>query len=283
MRSGRTIRLIQSARNNAQTPGGHYLDLSVDPCGILAAVMRSTHKPDMIHPPDDMARQHHHRTRIKLCGFTRQQDVESAVLLGADALGFVFYPKSKRYLDPEAAHRLVQNIPAFITTVALFVEPERTFVREVIDAMHPGLLQFHGAESPEYCDAFAWPYIKAFRVGAPGMETASALLASCRAYGNARGWLFDSYTPAYGGSGHGFDRSLLDEISKDRQSRAMILSGGLTVENVESLVTRVEPWAVDVSSGIELAPGEKCMHMMRDFIAAVRGADVKREHALLQN
>ncbi|AWB35624.1 phosphoribosylanthranilate isomerase [Orrella marina] len=237
----------------------------------------------MTHASEDTTRPIHHRTRIKLCGFTRQKDVESAVLLGADALGFVFYPKSKRYLDPEAAHRLVKDIPAFVTTVALFVEPEQAFVHEVIDAMQPGLFQFHGAESPEYCDTFAWPYVKAFRVGAPGMDTAQALLASCHAYGNAKGWLFDSYTPAYGGSGHGFDRSLLDDIKNDGQSRAVILSGGLNVESVGSLVTTIEPWAVDISSGIELAPGEKCPIKMRAFIEAVRRADVKRQQNLLQN
>ena len=213
------------------------------------------------------------RTRIKMCGLTRRADIDQAVRLGVDALGFVFYPKSKRYVSPQAAHDLVKGLPAFVTTVALFVQPEESFVREVLDAMHPGLLQFHAEESPEYCDAFSWPYIKAFRVGGPGMTSSFELEEACFRYRQARGWLYDSYTAAYGGSGHGFDRSLLDGVKANPQSRSLILSGGLTVENVESLVRQIQPWAVDVSSGIESAPGEKCPVKMKAFVQAVREAD----------
>lgn len=198
-----------------------------------------------------------------------------AASLGADALGFVFYPKSKRYIDPETAHRLVRDLPAFVTTVALFVQAESSFVREVIDAMHPGLLQFHGEESARECDAYNWPYIKAFRVGAPGMATADELKTHCQDYRHARGWLFDSYTPAYGGSGHGFDRNLLAGVMQDPESCAVILSGGLNTENAESLVATIRPWAVDISSGIEQAPGIKCPQKMRAFIEAVRRADAR--------
>lgn len=222
-------------------------------------------------PVDQVAR----RTRIKLCGFTRREDVDEAVRLGADALGFVFYPKSKRYVDPAKVHRLVSDIPAFVTTVALFVDPQPDFVFEVLDAMRPGLLQFHGDESEQTCTSYRWPYVKAFRVGAPGMESEQVLAAHCSRYAGAAGWLFDSYTPAYGGSGHGFERSLLNGVRSDIASRPLILSGGLQVDNVGSLVAAIRPWAVDVSSGIESAPGQKCPDKMRHFIAAVRQADMQ--------
>ena len=208
-----------------------------------------------------------------MCGFTRRADIDQALRLGVDALGFVFYPKSKRYVSPQIAHDLVQGLPAFVTTVALFVQPDESFVREVLDAMHPGLVQFHGEESPEYCDAFAWPYIKAFRVGGPGMESAKALENACFEYQHASGWLYDSYTAAYGGSGHGFERSMLDAVKANPQSRSLILSGGLTQDNVQSLVQQIRPWAVDVSSGIESAPGEKCPGKMKAFVQSVRAAD----------
>lgn len=213
------------------------------------------------------------RTRIKVCGFTRRSDIEAALALGADALGFVFYPKSKRCLTMGQAADLVAGLPAFVTTVALFVEPDHEVVNEVIDAMRPDLLQFHGEESPEYCQSFRWPYLKAFRVGGPGMETATALEQTCLKYGDARGWLYDSFTPAYGGSGHGYDRSMLEPILANPLSRPVILSGGLRPENAEDLVRRIRPWAVDVSSGVEDAPGEKSIEKMQAFIAAVRRGD----------
>jgi phosphoribosylanthranilate isomerase len=210
------------------------------------------------------------RTRIKICGLTRPQDVTTAVKLGVDALGFVFYPKSKRCLDPLEAGSLVQNVPVFVSTVALFVEPSADLVNQVIGAMRPTYLQFHGDESAEECERFDWPYIKAFRVGGPGLESAQAVAQACARYSKAQAWLFDSYTPAYGGSGHGFDRDLLALVPKDVP---MILSGGLTIQNIETLVPQVKPWAVDVSSGVETAPGMKADQLMSDFVAAVRRGD----------
>lgn len=210
------------------------------------------------------------RTRIKICGLTRPQDISYAVNSGVDALGFVFYPKSKRYLSPDDAARLTVSVPAFVSTVALFVEPEQHLVREVISAMHPTYLQFHGDESPRDCERFGWPYIKAFRVGAPGLETPEGLAHTCAQYPTAKAWLFDSYTSAYGGSGHGFDRSLLAKVPP---SVPMILSGGLNTQNVAALLDQVHPWAVDVSSGVETEAGVKSAHLMRDFVQAILEAD----------
>jgi phosphoribosylanthranilate isomerase len=210
------------------------------------------------------------RTRIKICGLTRPQDISSAAKLGVDALGFVFYPKSKRCLDPIEAGSLVQNVPVFVSTVALFVEPATDLVSQVIGAMRPTYLQFHGDESAAECERFDWPYIKAFRVGGPGLETPQAVAQACVRYSKAKAWLFDSYTPVYGGSGHGFDRDLLALVPKDVP---MILSGGLTIHNIETLVSQVKPWAVDVSSGVETAPGVKADQLMSDFVAGVRRAD----------
>ena len=112
------------------------------------------------------------RTRIKICGITRHEDLTCAVNAGADAVGFVFHPSSKRFVSAERAAHLARALPAFVSSVALFVNPERQVVQEVIETMQPTLLQFHGEEPPEFCASFSTPYIKAFRVGAPGMARA---------------------------------------------------------------------------------------------------------------
>lgn len=209
------------------------------------------------------------RTRIKICGLTRQEDVVLACGLGADALGFVFYPKSRRCLTPQRAAELANARDVFVDSVALFVEPSPALVHEVIEVMRPSYLQFHGDETAQQCEQFNWPYIKAFRVGAPGLDTADALLVACERYSNASAWLFDSYTPAYGGSGHGFDRTLLSQVLL-KGSRPVVLSGGLTTDNVTDLVQRTKPQAVDVSSGVESEPGIKCADKMRAFVQAVQ-------------
>lgn len=215
------------------------------------------------------------RTRIKICGITRHEDLACAVIAGADAVGFVFHPTSKRYVTSQQAAALVRELPAFVSSVALFVNPEPATVQEVITTMHPTLLQFHGEETPEFCESFPVPYIKAFRVGAPGMDTPHALVQSCQRYHTARGWLFDSYTPAYGGSGHVFDHALLSElIALDSGSRRpIILSGGLTAQSLMEPVQRLRPWAVDVSSGVEQGPGIKSSELIAAFVSAVKKAD----------
>jgi phosphoribosylanthranilate isomerase len=215
------------------------------------------------------------RTRIKICGITRHEDLTCAIHAGADAVGFVFHPSSKRFVSAERAAELVHQLPAFVSSVALFVNPEPQFVQTVIDTMRPTLLQFHGEESPEFCASFVTPYIKAFRVGAPGMDTAQGLAQSCLKLSATRAWLFDSYTPAYGGSGHTFDHALLSGLAAlDPAQRApMILSGGLNAQTLLEPVRRLRPWAVDVSSGVELEPGIKSAQRIAEFVSAVKNAD----------
>lgn len=212
------------------------------------------------------------RTRIKICGITRETDVQAACAAGADALGFVFYAKSQRFVSPEQAGILSRGRDIFVSSVGLFVEPEVSLVESVIACMHPSYLQFHGDESAEFCGQFNWPYVKAFRVGAPGLDTPNRLLQACHAHINARAWLFDSYTPAYGGSGHAFDHSLLSDVLADR-ARPVILSGGLNQANVARLIHQIAPAAVDVSSGVELEPGVKSADKIAGFVQQVRVAD----------
>lgn len=211
------------------------------------------------------------RTRIKICGLTRAQDVRNSVRNGADALGFVFYPPSKRFVSAAHAAELCAELPAFVGTVALFVNPEPQTVKDVLSTLRPSLLQFHGDEDPDFCASFGVPYLKAFRVGAPGLDTAANLLTTCRAFSQATGWLFDSYTAAFGGSGHGFDYALLADLQASLSPvRPVILSGGLTAVNVQAAVRTLTPWAVDVSSGVEDSPGLKSEKKIKAFVQAVQ-------------
>ena len=219
------------------------------------------------------------RTRVKICGITRPEDLRSAVDAGADAIGFVFHPTSKRFVNAQRAAELVRDLPAFVSSVALFVNPEPSTVQEVLQSMRPTLLQFHGEETPEFCESFDTPYIKAFRVGAPGLDSARALADACQRFMSARAWLFDSYTPAYGGSGHGFDHSLLsvfEELEPARR-RPLILSGGMNPGNLREPLLRLRPWAVDVSSGVEHGPGHKSAELIKDFMFAVKKADLNAD------
>jgi len=215
------------------------------------------------------------RTRIKICGLTREQDIDAAVAAGVDAIGFVFYAKSKRCVTPTRAAQLRRMVPAFVDVVALFVNPAQAEVQAVLDQVKPELLQFHGDETPQDCARYGHRFLRAFRAGAPGLDTAENLASTCRAYGEASGWLFDSYSAGYGGSGHGFDYALLDEVRADPVSRPLILSGGLNAENVGQAVELVRPWAVDVSSGVELEQGIKSSDRISFFVAAAQAADAK--------
>lgn len=210
------------------------------------------------------------RTRIKICGFTRAEDIRTALSLGVDALGFVFYPPSKRYLTPAQAGEICANLPAFVSTVALFVNASQADVQAVIQAMRPTVLQFHGDETPEECASYGLPYLRAFRVGAPGQDTPESLALFCAQFDQAAGWIFDSYTAAYGGSGQSFDYSLLSGLAAlgDRV-RPIVVSGGLRQDNVLQSIRALKPWAVDVSSGVEDAPGVKSAAKMRAFVATV--------------
>lgn len=215
------------------------------------------------------------RTRIKLCGLTRAEDVSEAVALGADAIGLVFYPPSPRGVTPDQAAVLVQGLPPMVTSVGLFVNADRETVKAVLDRVPLSLLQFHGDETPAQCagiaDVVRRPFLRALRIR-PDTRPAD-LLESDRAYRTASplfcGLLLDTWSDAYGGTGKVFDWSLIPADI----ARQAVLSGGLNVQNVTDAVRRVRPFAVDVSSGIESAKGIKDAALMRAFVNAVRAAD----------
>jgi phosphoribosylanthranilate isomerase len=215
------------------------------------------------------------RTRIKICGLTREQDVQAAVDAGADAIGLVFYPASPRHVSPEVAARLVRAIPPFVTTVGLFVNATIDEVDAVVRQAPISLLQFHGDETVEQCAAIARkvnrPFVRAIRMAAE--ISAADLLKYEENYRAARtsfaGLLLDAFVDGYGGGGKVFDWSL---IPKELAPR-VVLSGGLSVQNAIEAVQQVRPYAVDVSSGVELSKGIKDAAKIRAFISAVRKAD----------
>ncbi|CAM4100744.1 phosphoribosylanthranilate isomerase [Bordetella muralis] len=213
------------------------------------------------------------RTRVKICGLTREADIASAVQAGADAIGFVFYPRSKRYVTPAQAAVLRRTVPAFVDVVALFVDPDPADVRAVLEQVGPDLLQFHGNESVQDCTRYGTRFLRAFRVGAPGLDTSDGLAETCRAYGEAAGWLFDSYSAAYGGSGQAFDHALLSTVRADTAARPIVLSGGLNADNVAAAIRGLRPWAIDLSSGVETAPGVKSADKIDALMRVVRQAD----------
>jgi len=209
------------------------------------------------------------RTRIKICGITRPGDALAAAQAGADAVGLVFYPQSPRYLAAERALGIRDALPPFVQTVALFVNPDAAQVAQVIGRVRPGLLQFHGDETPAFCAQFGMPYIKACRVKS-GVRSEVDLLEYLRPFSGAAAWLLDSYVEEYGGVGESFDWSLAPQ----RLERPLILSGGLERGNVAEAIRRVRPWGVDVSSGVESAKGIKDAAKIAAFIEEVRNADV---------
>lgn len=204
------------------------------------------------------------RTRIKICGLTRAQDVDTAVAAGADALGFVFYPSSPRAIDISLARELIARVPPFVTAVGLFVNEPAESVRATLEALPLGMLQFHGDESPEYCASFGRPWLKAARVRA-GFD----LLNYAVRYVGACGLLVDAWVDGYGGGGEVFDWELLPADFP----LPLVLAGGLNPANIGAAVRQVRPWAVDVSSGVETGKGIKDSRLIEAFIAGVREAD----------
>ena len=208
------------------------------------------------------------RTRIKICGITRPGDARAAAQAGADAIGLVFYPPSPRYLSSERALEIRDALPPFVQTVALFVNPDAAQVAQVLGRVRPAMLQFHGEETPEFCAQFGVPFVKAIRMKS-GVSPGVDALEYLRPYSRAAAWLFDSHVPQYGGVGESFDWSLVPKTDKP-----VILSGGLSRDNVAEAIRRVRPWGVDVSSGVESAKGIKDAARIAAFIAEVRNADV---------
>lgn len=216
------------------------------------------------------------RTRIKICGLTREADVEHAAAAGADAVGFVLYPASPRHVTAARAGALARRLPPFVTPVLLFVNASADDVDAGLQAVPQAVLQFHGDETPEQCAALARgrPWLRAARVplgaGACGFD----LLEFSDRFAAAAGLVVDAQVPGYGGGGHAFDWNALP-WSHPRLGAAarVVLSGGLTPANVTDGVRLVRPWGVDVSSGVEAAKGVKDPARVSAFIAAVRRAD----------
>ncbi len=205
------------------------------------------------------------RTRVKFCGLTQLADVDAAVMLGVDAIGLVFHPASPRGVDAAQAAQLAATVPAFVTTVGLFVDAEVECIRSVLEQVPLAALQFHGAEPADYCRSFGRPWIKSVPMRA-GVD----LEAEARRYQGASALLLDTYDPALaGGTGRNFDWGLVPS----EQAQRMILAGGLTAANVADAIRQLRPHAVDVSGGIEQAKGVKDPDKMTDFMKGVRDGD----------
>ncbi|WP_197328275.1 phosphoribosylanthranilate isomerase [Ralstonia syzygii] len=218
-----------------------------------------------------------HRTRIKLCGLTQPGDVDHAVALGADAIGLVFYPPSPRYVATGHAAELARRAGPFVTVTGLFVNAGADDVARVLERVPLTLMQFHGDETPEQCADIAakvgLPWLRAARVQ-PGTD----LVEFADRFAAAQGLLLDAFVEGYGGGGHVFDWTLIPPqwLSQSPSANAaprLVLSGGLSVQNVAGAIERVRPYAVDVSSGIEAARGVKDHARMTAFVRAVREAD----------
>lgn len=206
------------------------------------------------------------RTRIKFCGLTRSEDVAEACVLGVDAIGFVFAERSRRRLPPQAAARLREGLHPFVDAVALFMDNDADEVHSIVAAVRPTILQFHGAENDDFCAGFDLPYLKSIAMGDAGADVVPAM----RRHPRAVGFLLDANASGEaGGSGRGFDWS---RIPADCP-RPYLLAGGLHPENVFDAIRSTGCWGVDVSSGIESAPGVKNHERMRRFAAEVRRAD----------
>lgn len=202
--------------------------------------------------------------RVKICGITNLADAEVAVSAGADALGFIFFEKSKRFVLPGIAQEIINQLPPFVSRVGVFVNSSTERVIQIVEETGINLLQFHGEEPPEFCAAFALPVIKAF-----SMRDAASL-ASLPKYKTA-GFLLDTWSPAArGGTGESFNWDLAVRAREVNQH--IILAGGLTPENVGRAILQVQPYGVDVASGVELSSGKKDPAKVRAFIAAAKSS-----------
>jgi phosphoribosylanthranilate isomerase len=200
------------------------------------------------------------RTRVKICGITRRQDAEFAVEMGTDAIGLVFYEPSPRAVTIAQAQAIIENLPPVVCIVALFVDAKPDEVYACLDALNIDVLQFHGDESPDYCEQFNKPYMKAVR-----MKDQIDLAAMAEKYASASALLLDSYKLGVpGGTGVTFDWSMITKINKP-----IVLAGGLTIDNVATAIKQVSPYAIDVSGGVEQAKGIKDKEKIRSFMQEV--------------
>lgn len=216
----------------------------------------------------------HRRTRIKMCGITNIEDAEEGIRAGVDALGFIFVEDSPRYIEPEKVKEIVEQLSPFVDLVGVFVDRENVEVQEIIDYCGLSYAQLHGSESPEYCSQIAYSaspckVIKAFRVGP------ATTPADFHPYQNeVQGFLLDTFVAEQtGGTGRVFDWGIVPSLGLQRP---VILAGGLTPENVAEAIEKVQPFAIDVNSGIELRPGLKDYDKLRVLFEEVRRADSAR-------
>jgi len=204
------------------------------------------------------------KVRVKICGLTRDEDVQTAVASGADALGFVLYAPSPRAVSPEQAAQLIKSAPAFVTTVALFVNESAAEIKRAISLCPFDLLQFHGDESPEFCRQFNHPYMKAIRV-----RSADDIHRAVQQYPDAKALLLDAYVENLpGGTGQAFDWRLIPQLTIP-----WVLAGGLNANNVADAINQVQPFAVDVSGGVEASKGIKDARKIKEFIHEVRNVE----------
>ncbi len=204
--------------------------------------------------------------KVKICGITNYEDAAMAADLGADALGFNFFPKSRRYITPEEARKIIRRIPPFVVTVGLFVNAaEQSQVSAIAHAAGVQVIQLHGDETPEFCRGLSgWTVIKALRIGKSGIQEDPEAFP-------VQAFLLDSRDDAlFGGTGKTFDWNLAKNISR---VRPIILAGGLTPENVREAIRVVDPYAVDVCSGVESAPGKKSAQKVMEFMNEVRNVN----------
>lgn len=205
------------------------------------------------------------RTRIKICGITSVADALAVAHAGADAIGLVFYPASPRAVEPDLAADIIAAVGPFVTTVGLFVNADAVQVTQTLERCPLQVLQFHGDEDPEYCAQFGRTYLKAVRM-ADGLDP----VAEMGRFTAASGFVFDAWQPdQYGGTGQVFDWQRLRQV----ETGAVVVAGGLDPGNVAQVVRSLRPYAVDVSSGVEVAPGRKSTKLIVEFVAAVKSAD----------
>lgn len=203
------------------------------------------------------------RTRIKICGITRVEDALAAAAMGADAIGLVFAARSPRRVQIEAARAIVEALPPFVASVALFMDDDPAFVGSVVEALAPDLVQFHGAEDATFCESFGRRYLKAVPMAGRGT---GAIVEAARAHPRAVGLVLDGHgLGEVGGSGRAFDWSLAQAEGQP----PLVVAGGLNPDNVAEAIRIAAPWAVDVSSGVEAAPGIKDHGRMERFIEEV--------------
>ena len=258
----RSIRLVFFARwgscwtsHLSILRGIFYLSQTCGPVTCLAC--RINFSPGLLRWP--------HTPKVKICGITNAEDAAVAVDAGADALGFVFYRKSPRYIEPTLARQIVMSLPPLVIPVGVFVDEEQQVVRNLMDDCGLALAQLHGNESAIYCKELGRTVLKALRVKDRSTFLA---LAEFRGRAGVRGFVLDAFSDqAYGGTGQVIDWQLAAEAAK---AASVLLAGGLTPDNVEKAIQAVQPYGVDVSSGVERTPGKKDHEKVRAFIRAVR-------------